>query len=81
LKILRLIHNSSFDTIDILFLKNAVLRRNQIVHQGDYDGFSVDRQEIFVEDTKDVIVFIEDLGKAIFTCVNSVYGSGRRNIL
>jgi len=52
------------------FLKNAVLRRNQIVHQGDYNGFSVDRQEIFAEDTNEVIIFVEDLGKAIFICVN-----------
>lgn len=52
-----------------IFLKNSVIRRNQIVHQGDYDGFSIYRQEIDQEDTKDVLSFIEAVGGSIFSCV------------
>ena len=51
------------------FLKNAVIRRNQIVHEGDYDGYSLDRQPIYESDTNEVVEFIEKLGKSIYNCL------------
>lgn len=51
------------------FLKNVVIRRNQIVHEGDYDGYSLVRQPITKSDASDVIAFIEKLGNAIYACV------------
>jgi hypothetical protein len=51
------------------FLKNIVIRRNQIVHEGDYDGYSMQRQTIAETDVLDVVNFVTNLGKAIFDLV------------
>ena len=53
----------------ITFLKNAVIRRKQIVHEGDYTDIYSKRQDIFEQDVKDVKVFILKVGKAIYDCV------------
>lgn len=50
-------------------LKNIVIRRNQIVHEGDYNGYSYSREFIQEEDSLLVITFIDKLGEAIFNCV------------
>ncbi len=53
-------------------LKNIVLRRNQIVHQGDC-SFAPDpiQQDILKEDVVSVIEFIKEIVNAIDTCVNN----------
>lgn len=50
-------------------LKNIVIRRNQITHEGDYAGYSLSRQPISESDTKEVVEFIEKLGKSIYQCL------------
>lgn len=52
-------------------LKNIVIRRNQIVHEGDYAGFSSLRDNIDEADVVTTIDFIEKLGKAIYDHVKS----------
>lgn len=52
------------------FLKNSVIRRNQIVHEGDYASHSMARQSISQSDVNEVIEFIETLGNAICACVS-----------
>ena len=52
-------------------LKNIVMRRNQIVHEGDCLSTNIPlvQQPISLSDTKDVIHFITELVDAIDTCV------------
>lgn len=50
-------------------LKNISIRRNQIVHEGDYSSALLQRQAITHLDTADVIDFISSLGKAIYQLV------------
>lgn len=51
------------------YLKNIVIRRNQIVHEGDYTDRLSKRQDIFLQDVIDIRKYILDLGKAIYNCV------------
>lgn len=51
------------------YLKNIVIRRNQIVHEGDYTDILSKRQDIFSEDVIDIRNYILKLGKAIYDCV------------
>lgn len=53
----------------VTFLKNAVIRRNQIVHEGDYIDVYSKRQDIFEKDVKAVKIFILKIGEAIYNCV------------
>lgn len=48
------------------YLKNVVIRRNQIVHEGDYTDILSRRQDIFEQDVLDIKEFILKLGKAIY---------------
>ena len=50
-------------------LKNISIRRNQIVHEGDYVATSFSRQSIEKADVVEVMNFIEKLGAAIYTLV------------
>lgn len=50
-------------------LKNISIRRNQIVHEGDYVASGYSRQTIEKIDTDEVINFIEQLGTAIYNLV------------
>lgn len=50
-------------------LKNISIRRNQIVHEGDYVASGYSRQTIEKIDTDEVIDFIEQLGTAIYNLV------------
>lgn len=50
-------------------LKNIVIRRNQIVHAGDYNGFLPTRETIIESDVAFVVSFIDKLGGAIYDCV------------
>lgn len=50
-------------------LKNISIRRNQIVHEGDYVASGLSRQTIEKIDTDEVINFIEQLGTAIYNLV------------
>lgn len=52
-------------------LRNIVLRRNQISHEGDYVFHLGDREPIERADTVEVVNFIETLGSAIYNLVNS----------
>lgn len=52
-------------------LKSIVIRRNQIVHEGDYDGYSLLRTPIVEADVIAVVDFIEKLGDAIYRCVKT----------
>lgn len=51
------------------YLKNIVIRRNQIVHEGDYTDSLSKRQDIFPQDVIDIRNYILELGKAIYDCV------------
>ncbi|HIS57076.1 MAG TPA: hypothetical protein IAB48_10555 [Candidatus Fimimorpha excrementavium] len=51
------------------YLKNIVIRRNQIVHEGDYTDYLSKRQDIFSQDVLDIRNYILKLGKAIYDCV------------
>lgn len=53
----------------VTFLKNAVIRRNQIVHEGDYIDLYSKRQDIFEQDVKDVKEFVLQVGEAIYNLV------------
>lgn len=54
-------------------LKNIVLRRNQIVHQGDCSFNPVlMRQDISREDVINVIEFVKELANAIEKCINTI---------
>lgn len=50
-------------------LNNIVIRRNQIVHEGDYTDILSKRQDIYEEDVIEVKEFILQIGKAIYNCV------------
>lgn len=50
-------------------LKNISIRRNQIVHEGDYSNSLLQRQPISEEDVDTVIDFIEKLGEVIYCLV------------
>ncbi len=51
------------------YLKNIVIRRNQIVHEGDYTDILMKRQDIYPQDVLDIREYILKLGKAIYDCV------------
>lgn len=53
----------------VTFLKNVVIRRNQIVHEGDYTDIYSKRQDIYEHDVKAVKMFILNVGEAIYNCV------------
>lgn len=53
----------------ITYLKNIVLRRNQIVHEGDYTDILMKRQDIYSRDVIEIREYILKLGKAIYDCV------------
>lgn len=50
-------------------LKNISIRRNQIVHEGDYSNALLQRQAITHADTLDVIGFIFSIGTSIYNLV------------
>ena len=50
-------------------LKNIVLRRNQIAHEGDYLFHLGSRERIERSDTIEVMDFIQQLGTAIYNLV------------
>ncbi|CAG1771302.1 hypothetical protein BAC3_01702 [uncultured bacterium] len=62
--------NKSDDTLKKQ-LKNIISRRNQIVHEADIDIQTNKRNEIDIEDVKDAVNFIHDLGKVIFKLVST----------
>jgi len=51
-------------------LKNIIIRRNQIVHEGDFDLSTKELQPINHSDTIQIVDFIEQLGTTIFNLVN-----------
>lgn len=53
----------------VTFLKNAVIRRNQIVHEGDYIDMLSKRQDIYEQDVDGVRDYILKIGKAIYDCI------------
>lgn len=50
-------------------LKNIVIRRNQIVHEGDFDLFTGDIQPIIHSDAQQSVDFIDNLGNTIYDLV------------
>lgn len=50
-------------------LNNIVIRRNQIVHEGDFQSSLMQRQPILYADVESVILFIEQLANSIYTLV------------
>lgn len=50
-------------------LKNIVIRRNQIVHEGDFDLFTGNIQPIIHSDTQQSVNFIDKIGKSIYDLV------------
>ena len=50
-------------------LKNIVIRRNQIVHEGDFDLFTGDIQPITHSDAQQSVDFINNLGNTIYNLV------------
>lgn len=50
-------------------MRNISIRRNQIVHEGDYSNVLLQRQDIADEDVKDVLQFVGDLGAATYRLV------------
>lgn len=55
----------------IKYLKNIVIRRNQIVHEGDYTDRLSKRQDILEEDVIFVKEYILKLGKVIYDLVKN----------
>lgn len=51
------------------YLKNIVIRRNQIVHEGDYTDNLSKRQDIFPQDVIDIRKYVLKLGQVIYDCV------------
>lgn len=52
------------------YLRNIVIRRNQIVHEGDYTDSLSRRQDIFLQDVIDIRDYILKLGQSIYDCVS-----------
>lgn len=52
------------------YLRNIVIRRNQIVHEGDYTDSLSRRQDIFLQDVIDIRDYILKLGQAIYDCLS-----------
>lgn len=52
------------------YLRNIVIRRNQIVHEGDYTDSLSRRQDIFLQDVIDIRDYILKLGQTIYDCVS-----------
>lgn len=52
------------------YLRNIVIRRNQIVHEGDYTDSLSRRQDIFLQDVIDIRDYILKLGQAIYDCIS-----------
>jgi hypothetical protein len=50
-------------------LKNISIRRNQIVHEGDYANRELQRQSIAKDDVIEVIGFIEKVGESIYAII------------
>lgn len=50
-------------------LRNIIIRRNQIAHEGDYSHAILDRQSILDKDVEDVLDFIKSLGISIYDLV------------
>ena len=50
-------------------LKNISIRRNQIVHEGDYSNTLLQRQTITHIDTSDVVDFVFSLGTTIYNLI------------
>ncbi|MCA0756922.1 hypothetical protein KP806_17830 [Paenibacillus sp. N4] len=50
-------------------LKNITIRRNQIVHEGDYSNSLLQRQPISEEDVEITLDFIDRLGEVIYNLV------------
>lgn len=50
-------------------LKNIVIRRNQIVHEGDMNMMTGNLQDIVYSDVVDSVDFIEKLGNCIFSLI------------
>lgn len=61
----------NYDTLKTK-LKNIVIRRNQIVHEGDCFSIGVSQQLITLSDTQNVINFITDLVNAIDISIQKV---------
>ena len=61
------------------YLKNIVIRRNQIVHEGDYTDILMKRQDIYSQDIIDIREYILKLGKAIYDCVKWDGSFGSKN--
>jgi len=53
-------------------LKNIVIRRNQIVHEGDFDLFTGNIQSISHSDTQQSVNFIDKLGNSIYDLVKQL---------
>ena len=51
------------------YLRNIVIRRNQIVHEGDYTDSLSRRQDIFLQDVIDIRDYILKLGQAIYDSI------------
>ncbi len=47
-------------------LRNISIRRNQIVHEGDYSNELLQRQEMIKEDVNEVVSFIRKIGENIY---------------
>jgi hypothetical protein len=52
-------------------LKNIVIRRDQIAHEGDCpsDTIPLVRQDIDISDVEETLVFIKKVAQAIFDCL------------
>ncbi|MFE6795331.1 HEPN domain-containing protein [Paenibacillus chitinolyticus] len=50
-------------------LKNISIRRNQIVHEGDYSNILLQRQPISEDDVDTVLDFVDKIGEVIYNLV------------
>jgi len=62
-------HMGKAETDVRIELKNISIRRNQIVHEGDYVSTGFSRQNIEKADVDEVLSFVEQVGTAIYTLV------------
>lgn len=53
-------------------VKNISIRRNQIVHEGDYSSNLLQRQSIVASDVEDVLTFVSSLGEAIYNVIAAI---------